>query len=98
MSVSSISSRSGDHAQSADESQMTRSNRTRRPQPAPEEPMSTASQFGFDVYRLDVANAQLWCEAQVLPLTTKALRVLGLLVAHAGQLVSKDTLFQTIWP
>jgi DNA-binding winged helix-turn-helix (wHTH) protein len=60
--------------------------------------MSTASQFGFDVYRLDVANEQLWCGEQVLPLTAKALRVLGLLVAHAGQLVSKDTLFEAVWP
>jgi len=60
--------------------------------------MSTESQFGFDVYRLDLLNEQLWCGAQVLPLTAKALRVLGLLVAHAGQLVSKDTLFQAVWP
>lgn len=60
--------------------------------------MSTGSQFGFDVYRLDVPNAQLWCGAQVLPLTAKALRVLGTLAAHAGQLVSKDTLFQEVWP
>jgi len=60
--------------------------------------MSTESQFGFDVYLLDLLNEQLWCGAQVLPLTAKALRVLGLLVAHAGQLVSKDTLFQAVWP
>jgi DNA-binding winged helix-turn-helix (wHTH) protein/predicted ATPase len=60
--------------------------------------MPTGCQFGFDVYRLDLANEQLWCGAQVLPLTAKALRVLGTLVAHAGQLVSKDTLFQTVWP
>src|SRR5207245_8920796 len=47
---------------------------------------------------LDLPDEQLWCGAQVLPLTTKALRVLGLLVAHAGQLVNKDTLFQVVWP
>src|SRR5215468_1064581 len=32
-----------------------------RPHPPPEERMSTESQFGFDVYRLDLLNEQLWC-------------------------------------
>src|SRR5262245_40178362 len=60
--------------------------------------MSTQSQFRFDVYRLDLGNLQLWCRDQVVPLTAKALGVLGTLVAHAGALVRKDTLFEAIWP
>jgi DNA-binding winged helix-turn-helix (wHTH) protein len=60
--------------------------------------MAAAPQFCFDVYRLDLPNEQLWCGAQAVPLTAKALRVLGLLVAHAGQLVTKDALFQAVWP
>jgi DNA-binding winged helix-turn-helix (wHTH) protein len=60
--------------------------------------MATASQWCFEGYRLDLPNEQLWCGAQAVPLTAKALRVLGTLVAHAGQLVTKDTLFQAVWP
>jgi DNA-binding winged helix-turn-helix (wHTH) protein len=60
--------------------------------------MSAGSQFCFDGYRLDLPNEQLWCGPQPLPLTAKALRVLGVLVAHAGHLVTKDALFQAVWP
>src|SRR5262245_30326776 len=60
--------------------------------------MSAGSQFCFDGYRLDLPNEQLWCGPQTLPLTAKALRVLGVLVAHAGHLVTKDALFQAVWP
>src|SRR4029453_17439035 len=60
--------------------------------------MSAGSQFCFDGYRLDLPNEQLWCGPQPLPLTAKALRVLDVLVAHAGHLVTKDALFQAVWP
>ena len=77
---------------------MTPSGRPPRAATPEEERMATASVFCFADYRLDLANEQLWCGAQTVPLTTKALRVLGLLVAHAGQLVTKDALFAAVWP
>jgi DNA-binding winged helix-turn-helix (wHTH) protein len=58
----------------------------------------SGSQFGFDVYHLDLSNAQLWRGSQALPLTAKALGVLGVLMAHAGELASKDALFRSVWP
>ena len=52
----------------------------------------------FADFRLDPHNAQLWCDTQVVRLKPKAFAVLHCLVAHAGQLVTKDTLWQTVWP
>jgi DNA-binding winged helix-turn-helix (wHTH) protein len=60
--------------------------------------MPAAPQFRFDAYRLEVNNAQLWCGAQALRLTAKAFHVLRYLVEHAGQLVTKEALFEAIWP
>jgi predicted ATPase len=60
--------------------------------------MPAAPQFRFDAYRLEVNNAQLWCGAQTLRLTAKAFHVLRYLVEHAGQLVTKEALFESIWP
>src|SRR5919199_1192184 len=48
--------------------------------------------------RLDPANACLWRGAEALRLTPKAWSVLEVLVAQAGQLVTKATLFTTAWP
>jgi DNA-binding winged helix-turn-helix (wHTH) protein/tetratricopeptide (TPR) repeat protein len=52
----------------------------------------------FDLYRLDGPNACLWRGRQMLPLTPKAFAVLHYLLAHAGQLVTKEALFQAVWP
>src|SRR5215510_2733503 len=60
--------------------------------------MATDGQWCFEPYRLEVHNAQLWCGTQELHLKAKAFDVLCYLVAHAGQLVTKDELFTTIWP
>src|SRR5262245_3490633 len=49
-------------------------------------------------YIFELHNAQLRRGTRVLPLTHKACEVLQYLVAHAGQLVMKDTLFQAVWP
>jgi DNA-binding winged helix-turn-helix (wHTH) protein len=54
--------------------------------------------FGFGPYRLDLAGAQLWRGKQEVRLTGKAFAVLRHLVTHAGELVTKDELFQAIWP
>jgi hypothetical protein len=52
----------------------------------------------FGPYRLDLASGQLWRHDQVLDLPPRALAVLGPLVAHAGQLVTKEALLAAGWP
>jgi class 3 adenylate cyclase len=49
------------------------------------------------VLRLDVANAQVWCGERLLKLTPRAFAVLHYLSDHAGRLVTKDELMQTVW-
>jgi hypothetical protein len=52
----------------------------------------------FGPFRLDSDNACLWHDAQALPLTPKAFGVLHYLVAHPDRLVTKDALFEALWP
>ncbi|NOT57923.1 MAG: hypothetical protein HOP18_25245 [Deltaproteobacteria bacterium] len=47
--------------------------------------------------RLEIGNAQAWQGEQLLKLTPKAFAVLHYLSTHAGRLVTKDELIQTIW-
>src|SRR5262249_37903494 len=54
--------------------------------------------LSFDLYRLDVPNECVWRGKQVLHLTTKAFAVLRYLIAHTGRLVTKEELFQAVWP
>jgi predicted ATPase/DNA-binding winged helix-turn-helix (wHTH) protein len=54
--------------------------------------------LSFDVYRLDVPNECVWRGKQMLRLTPKAFAVLRYLLAHAGRLVTKEELFQAVWP
>src|SRR5712692_8400290 len=54
--------------------------------------------FIFEPFRLDVRNAQLWREQEVIRLTSKALTVLRYLAERSGQLVTKDELFAAVWP
>src|SRR5262245_33044472 len=60
--------------------------------------MLPSSQFLFAPFRLDPGNACLWRGTQMLALRPKAFAVLQCLVAHAGQLVTKDTLLKAVWP
>jgi predicted ATPase/DNA-binding winged helix-turn-helix (wHTH) protein len=60
--------------------------------------MPSAAQWLFGPFRLDVANACLWRGHELLPLRPKPFAVLVHLVAHAGQLVTKEALFEAIWP
>ncbi|MGI9284587.1 MAG: AAA family ATPase [Pseudomonadales bacterium] len=64
--------------------------------PSPAAP-SVANKFAFGPYRLDCANAQLYHAEQALALTPKAFAVLTELVQSPGCLVTKDTLFDTVW-
>src|SRR5499433_703746 len=55
-------------------------------------------QWHFGPFRLDLTNACLWRAAQPVPLRPKTFAVLVYLVTHAGQLVTKEALFDAIWP
>jgi len=57
--------------------------------------MPSAVTFGN--YRFDAASGRLWAGDDELRLTPKASAVLAALVAQAGQPVSKDDLFATVW-
>jgi DNA-binding winged helix-turn-helix (wHTH) protein/predicted ATPase len=52
----------------------------------------------FGSFRLDLANACLWHAEQPVILRPKTFAVLVYLVTHAGQLVTKEALFDSIWP
>jgi pimeloyl-ACP methyl ester carboxylesterase/DNA-binding winged helix-turn-helix (wHTH) protein len=51
----------------------------------------------FGGYRFDADTGRLWSNTREIHLTPKASAVLTQLVAHAGEPVSKDDLFATVW-
>ena len=59
--------------------------------------MQAGQALHFGPYRFDPASRQLWRGTQEVKLTPKGLAVLGVLVAQAGQVVTKEELFQTVW-
>lgn len=59
--------------------------------------MSAAKQQGCAL-RLDLANELVWRENEHLRLTPKAFAVLRYLLERPSQLVTKETLLQTVWP
>jgi DNA-binding winged helix-turn-helix (wHTH) protein len=59
--------------------------------------METEQALRFGPFRLDLEHGQLWRGTQGVKLTPKALAVLHQLVQQAGQVVSKEALFQTVW-
>src|SRR5262245_12402327 len=52
----------------------------------------------FDRFEFDTKTARLWAGDQEVRLTPKAANVLAVLVAQAGEPVSKEALFATVWP
>ncbi|PON16706.1 hypothetical protein C2W62_17045 [Candidatus Entotheonella serta] len=52
----------------------------------------------FGNFRLDEANACLWRGNERLALRPKTFSILMHLVAHAGQLVTKEELLDEVWP
>jgi pimeloyl-ACP methyl ester carboxylesterase/DNA-binding winged helix-turn-helix (wHTH) protein len=52
----------------------------------------------FGPFRLEIADATLWHGSQTLPLTPKAFSVLQCLVQRRGRLVTKDELYNAVWP
>lgn len=59
--------------------------------------MADYDQFEFDQFVFDPMVGQLLREGREVPLRPKSLEVLRLLVVNAGQLVTKDQLFATVW-
>jgi DNA-binding winged helix-turn-helix (wHTH) protein len=55
-------------------------------------------QWHFGQFRLDQENACLWDGAHRLALRPKTFELLVYLVTHAGDLVRKATLLETVWP
>jgi TolB-like protein len=51
----------------------------------------------FDPFSFESATGRLWCGAQEVRLTPKAAAVLDALVAQAGEPVSKEALFASVW-
>lgn len=52
----------------------------------------------FEPFRLIPNDESLWRHDERLSLTPKAFAVLRQLVDHAGQLVTRDRLFEANWP
>lgn len=59
--------------------------------------MQAEQHLRFGPYRLALTTGQLWRGTQAVKLPPKALAVLCLLVTRAGQVVTKEELFQAVW-
>ena len=60
--------------------------------------MSDPQRLVFGPFELDLRDERLWCTADIIHLNPKAFAVLRCLITQAGQLVTKDALFATVWP
>ena len=60
--------------------------------------MPADRQWYFASFRLDPATMCLWQDNQLVPLASKPFAVLAYLVAHAGQVVTKEALLEAVWP
>jgi adenylate cyclase len=58
---------------------------------------SMVGNVSFGSHRFDVQTGRLWSGAKEIRLTPKASAVLKELVTHAGEPVSKDDLFASVW-
>ena len=59
--------------------------------------MPDPRRWRFAPFELDQAEQRLLRAGQGVPLTPKAFALLALLLQHAGQLVPKDRIFNTVW-
>src|SRR5687768_7754824 len=60
--------------------------------------MTARTCFQFGRFRLSSDGTMLLRDAAVVPLAPKALRTLLTLVEHAGDVVTKQQLLETVWP
>ena len=58
---------------------------------------SSVQDVRFGPFRFDVANRFLYRDGVALPLPPRALGVMAVLTAHAGQVVSKQVLLDEVW-
>jgi DNA-binding response OmpR family regulator len=54
--------------------------------------------YEFDEFQLDPEERKLWRRGQVMPLHGKAFEMLLVLIRNRGRLLTKDELFQLVWP
>ncbi len=60
--------------------------------------MTDRATIEFEPYHLNLLDESLWRHGERLNLTRKAFAVLCYLVQNAGQLVTRDDLFEAAWP
>ena len=60
--------------------------------------MGEAKEYIFGPFRLNAAQEQLWRDNEEIRLAPKVFAVLRYLVEHSGELVTKNTFFDSIWP
>jgi DNA-binding winged helix-turn-helix (wHTH) protein len=61
-------------------------------------PMKDQHRLALGSFHLDLLDERLWRGHDAMRLRPKALAVLRCLLTHAGQLVTKEVLFATVWP
>jgi len=77
---------------------------SRAKSPIPIFPQATASaltargQYRFGEFTLDPEGYSLRCGDQVVPIPPKVLETLLLLVEHRDRIVTKEEIFETVWP
>src|SRR5262249_14731062 len=59
--------------------------------------MAADRQFAFGLFRFDTRTGQLWRDGTEVKLTPRAGAVLHVLVERAGELVTKQELFDRVW-
>jgi DNA-binding winged helix-turn-helix (wHTH) protein/tetratricopeptide (TPR) repeat protein len=59
--------------------------------------MAADRQFNFGPFRFDARTGELWRDGREARLTPRATAVLTMLAARAGQLVTKQELFDQVW-
>ena len=65
------------------------------------EALTTADMFLFEDFRLDCGGLSRRDQSGIfapIPIGTRALEVLGVLVAHSGDLVTRDEIIKKVWP
>lgn len=60
--------------------------------------MDPSSSLSFLPFRLDLGNQSLWRGDQETVLKPKTFAILAFLVRHAGRLVTRQEILETVWP
>jgi len=61
-------------------------------------PLKTGTDIRFENCVLDPARRELSCAGETVPLKPKTFDLLFFLASHAGRVVTKEELLQTLWP